>query len=454
MKKSFRDPSGFIFIKGADVYRAIQPNVRNKYQRLLNQSWYKELVRDGKIQSSSWIERSDLDVNYTWLKHEKFDFPLYPHQISAEQLFESALLTLEIAKKAFEHGWILKDASAWNVISLYGNQQFCDITSFEQYDDSGLWIAYGQFCRHYVIPLLLFKYLSLGPAELFMLHRDGVSPEKAKRLLGYRTYLGMAAIETILLPTIIKKGRPLPSRKNKSGNVELNRTIFSNTLKRLENYVTALRPYKFLAKSTWSDYETDRLHYDQPDLNQKYQFVRNALKKVSGPVLDLGCNQGEYSLLAASLGLNVVASDFDESALIKLQAKLKHETINVMLLNLAQPSPSIGWKNSEHESFLNKAKEYFGMVLCLGLIHHLLVSERIPLIEIIDLLASMSRDYVLVEWVNRDDEKFIEIASINAHLYKDLNESIFEKEAKKKFKILDKLALKKTKRTLYLLKKV
>ena len=94
------------------------------------------------------------------------------------------------------------------------------------------------------------------------------------------------------------------------------------------------------------------------------------------------------------------------------------------------------------------------MVLCLGLIHHLLVSERIPLIEIIDLLASMSRDYALVEWVNRDDEKFIEIASINAHLYKDLNESIFEKEAKKKFKILDRLALKKTRRTLYLLKKV
>lgn len=453
MKKSFRDPSGFVYISGADVYRAIHPIFKEDCNKLINEIWFQELVAEKKIQSSVWIEESSLDEDYAWLKHDKFDFPLYPHQISAEQLFNSALLTLEVAQKAFKNGWVLKDASAWNVVSLFGSQQFCDITSFEVYDESSMWVAYGQFCRHYIIPLLLFKHLALSPAELFTLNRDGITPKKAKQLLGLRAYLSLAAIEVIILPEILKPTQRSSAESHKNINQDLNKIIFSNTLQRLKKYVGALRPSKFLTKSIWSDYEEHRQHYNQSDLDQKYNFVKKALEMSCNAVLDLGCNQGQYSLIGASLGLNVVASDFDENALIKLQAKLSDQSINVMFLNFAQPTPSIGWKNQEHESFLSQAKGYFGIVLCLGLIHHLLVSERVPLEEVLNSLATLSNQYVLIEWVNPDDEKFIEIASVNASLYKDFNERYFEEMADKRFHILDRLNLEKASRTLYLLQK-
>lgn len=455
MKKSFRDPSGFVILENDKAYRAIQKSSAVVYEKLLQEDWYQQLVSEKKIQKSTWVKKPNLSIDYFWLEHERFDFPLFAHQISAQQLFQSAKLTIEIAQKAYAHGWVLKDASVWNVISLYGYSQFIDITSFEPYDgQSSLWIAYGQFCRHYIIPLLLFRYLGISTARLFTLNRDGIPPLKAKKLLGFHSYTSMAAIEAILLPSKLKDQSNLNKLNATSqGNSRLNKTIFSNTLNRLNKYIDALEPSNFIGKSVWSDYEQQRQHYSVEDLVKKSNFVKKSLEKISGTVLDLGCNQGEYSLLAASLDLKVIASDFDEYTLVKLQSQLRGQTINVMHLNLAQPTPAIGWRNEEHDSFINQSKNYFEIVLCLGLIHHLLVTERIPLGHIMDLLGSMTQRYILVEWVSPDDEMFSEIASVNAHLYSEMGEAYFENEVQKHFTILDSLRLDQAKRRLYLLGK-
>lgn len=455
MKKSFRDPSGFVILENDKAYRAIQKSSAVVYEKLLQEDWYRQLVLEKKIQKSTWVNNSNLSTDYLWLEHEKFDFPLFAHQISAQQLFQSAKLTIEIAQKAYAHGWVLKDASVWNVIFLYGHSQFIDITSFEPYDgQSSLWIAYGQFCRHYIIPLLLFKHLGISAAKLFTLNRDGISSSRAKKLLGFHSYTSMAAIETVLLPSKLNEQSKLNKLNAASQeNSRLNKTIFLNTLNRLNKYIDALEPSNFIGKSVWSDYEQQRQHYSVKDLVKKSNFVKKALEKISGSVLDLGCNQGEYSLLAASLGLKVVASDFDDYALVKMQSQLNGQSINVMHLNLAQPTPAIGWRNEEHDSFINQSKNYFEIVLCLGLIHHLLVTERIPLDQILDLLGSMSQRYILVEWVNPDDKMFSEIASVNAHLYSEMSEAYFENEVRKHFTILDSLGLDQAQRRLYLLEK-
>jgi SAM-dependent methyltransferase len=297
--------------------------------------------------------------------------------------------------------------------------------------------------------------LDISPSGLLLLGRDGVDPKKARKMLGLRSYTSMAALETVLLPSKLRVKRNPTSKPQDTllTKCELNKSIFWATLKRLGKYVHQLKPSNYIGVSTWSNYELQRKHYSISDLDLKLDFVKIALEKSSGPVLDLGCNQGQYSLLASSFGLKVVASDFDEHSLIKLQSKLDGKYINVMQLNFAYPTPAIGWKNGEHDSFLTKADNYFDLVLCLGLIHHLLVSERIPLPEILDLLASISKRYVLIEWVNPDDEMFSEIASFNAHLYVNLNQIYFEEVLASNFNILDSLSLGQAKRKLYLLKK-
>jgi 2-polyprenyl-3-methyl-5-hydroxy-6-metoxy-1,4-benzoquinol methylase len=455
-KKSFRDPSGFIIESNRQIFRGIHKHKESFYKYLFSSDWYKNFVSDNKVQSSSWYRFDDLDDQYVWINHQKFNFPLFPHEISAEQLYKSALLTIEIAKKALDNNFILKDASAWNVVFDEGRPIFCDVTSFEAYCGSSLWAAYGQFCRHFIIPLLLHKYLKMSPAKLFLTSRDGVKPKDAKYLLRWSAITSLAAFETVLLPSLASDSGKSDGGllKTNKDNTELNKTILLNTFNRLEKYIRTLRPSKITHKSTWSEYESDRHHYSTEDLEAKFVFVKESLKLCNGPVLDLGCNQGQYSQLASSLGLKVVATDFDEKSLIKLEAKSNNTNISVSLLNICQPTPSIGWDNREHIGFLEKAKNHFEIVLCLGLIHHMLVTERIPLNFIIDTLASCTNKFLLIEWVDPDDEKFKEISSYEEDLYSFLSSTYFESLITTKFRIINKLKLQQAKRSLYLLEKI
>jgi 2-polyprenyl-3-methyl-5-hydroxy-6-metoxy-1,4-benzoquinol methylase len=296
----------------------------------------------------------------------------------------------------------------------------------------------------------------MSPARLFLTARDGVKPKDAKHLLRWNAITSLAAFEAVLLPSLASDSGKSDGGllKTNKENTELNKIILLNTFNRLKKYIRTLQPSKITRKSTWSEYESDRHHYSIEDLEAKFVFVKESLKLCNGPVLDLGCNQGEYSQLASSLGLKVVATDFDENSLIKLESKINNTNISVSLLNICQPTPAIGWDNQEHISFLEKAKNLFEIVLCLGLIHHMLVTERIPLNLIIDTLASCTNKFLLIEWVDPDDEKFKEISSYEEDLYSFLSSSYFESLIRTKFKIINKLKLQQAKRSLYLLEKI
>ena len=241
-KVSFRDPSGFVMFDGDKVYRAIKKDLAGKYRKLFSEAWYLKLVEEKKIQSSVWVSSESLDKQFEWVEHPKFTFPLFPHEICAEQLYESALLTIEIAKIAFENGYSLKDASAWNVVLDQGRSIFCDVTSFEEHDKKTLWRAYGQFCRHFIIPLLLYRYLQISPAQLFLSGRDGISPAQARKMLGYRAFFNWAAIETVYLPTYFEISGGQKGFVKKEIKINIGNKIYKNMIIRLDGYVRKLRP--------------------------------------------------------------------------------------------------------------------------------------------------------------------------------------------------------------------
>ena len=91
--------------------------------------------------------------------------------------------------------------------------------------------------------------------------------------------------------------------------------------------------------------------------------------------------------------------------------------------------------------------------MCLGLLHHLVVSERIPIKKILKTFSLLSKKYLLIEFIEKDDRKFIEVANYNLNLYNYFTEDYFEKKIKNLFIIKQKQKLKNSKRILYLLKK-
>jgi hypothetical protein len=112
------------------------------------------------------------------------------------------MLTIEIALESIKDNVILKDASAWNVVFDEAKPVFIDVTSFEIYKKERVWFAHGQFCRHFIIPLILHKETKLKISSFFNSHRDGVDPNLAKKILGLKTFKTLASFETIFLSSI------------------------------------------------------------------------------------------------------------------------------------------------------------------------------------------------------------------------------------------------------------
>jgi SAM-dependent methyltransferase len=459
---SWRDPAGFVVRDRRRILRAVRHDHVPTIERLLASDWFQEHMRTGRVSCSDWAETPQLSEEIAsgrrlrWLEHDPVAFPAFPHEITALQLYDAALLTLELATEATDHGWTLKDGTAWNVLFGPKGPVFCDLLSFEPLGTSSAWAGYAQFQRCFTIPLLIHKLRGLPPRLWFQSEREGVAPELARPLISNLAAWTQPGLEAITLPTLLaRRGAQIRRAPTKAaqrhGLQDMQRHLLRSTLKRLTRHIESLRPA--LQESVWSRYRARREHYRESDLNQKETFVRHALSDAGvHSVLDVGCNTGEYSELAARLGKTVVAIDTDDAAVQKLY-EIRRNTrtaISPMVLNIARPSPALGWSNREVPAFLERVEGHFDCVLALGLMHHLLVTERAPLPQIAELFSHLTTRTLLVEWIDGDDPRFREIAGGNLPLYENVTREGFEAALLQHFRLVSRVQLpERQTRTLY-----
>jgi SAM-dependent methyltransferase len=457
---SWRDPDGFVVNFQGRILRAVHVDKLAQTRELLHAPWMRQLIAERVVpQTVEVVAPPDLTAAggpWFWLEHDVVSFPCYPQEITALQLYDSALLTLRIALEAASHGWVLKDASASNVLHSNGRPVFVDLLSFEKEKLAPTWIAYGQFVRNFLLPLLLYQKLGITPPDVFLGNRDGVTPERAYELLHGTQLLSPSVLEHVLLPKWLTRagGRLIEAQSKhvpKPVNIEIRKELLLGTLRRLQRTLERLCPLKKKSQSVWQEYEEDRLHYTERDLAAKVGFVRDHLGK-GRTVLDLGCNAGEFSLIAAALGKTVVAADGDHPALSRLYARIRGKGMSItpVMLNIGRPTPALGWANSEVASFLDRAAGHFDCVLVLGLIHHLLVSERATLSMLTELLDGLRPKSIILEWVDPRDPKFRQLAGLHGALYSHLNEARLEESLKTKFHMAAKLPLLCATRIMYL----
>ena len=172
-------------------------------------------------------------------------------------------------------------------------------------------------------------------------------------------------------------------------------------------------------------------------------------------VLDIGCNTGHFSAIAARGGASVVAIDYDSVVVGEVWRRAQAEELDILplVVDIARPTPAIGWRNAECASFLERAYRSFDSVFMLGVIHHLLVTERIPLQEIFSLASDLTRDSLVIEFVAPEDAMFRRITRGRDHLFLSLTKDSFEKSSEQYFDIIRCERLDQTNRWLYLMKK-
>ena len=383
---SFRDPAGALAVAGTRVLRAVYATGKADFEDFVASQAGRQLLADGQVAATTVLDLAEPGNSELahrlfgcspalLLEHDPIAFPSYPHEWPAEMLRAAAQLTLHVARLVLKDGFVLKDATPSNVLFRGPTPVFVDVLSFEHPDvATGLWYAEAQFVRTFILPLLVHKHFGVAPHQHFIGHRDGISPEDAYALTGRFRRMTPSFLRWVTVPTWMgrtvergRAGRPA-SRSAKRRDEQEARFILDFLFRRLERAVASLVPDSG-RRSTWSAYEACT-HYDRPAGQAKESFVASQLDRVQpATVLDLGCNTGRFSRLAAQRGASVVAVDLDPVVVGRLWRVAAQEHMNILPLvqNIAMPSPAIGWWNREYPSFLDRAAGRAEMVLMLAL---------------------------------------------------------------------------------------
>ena len=453
---TFRDPAGFVEIKADAVYRSVRSPFDTEILDFLALPLASELVADGRLVASEAMPRAS-DLESLVLRHPRIAFPSYPWEWSPALWLAAAELTLNLCSDLVRQGWLLKDATPLNVLFQGIQPIFVDVLSIERVAaDQSIWYPYGQFVRTFLLPMLTHSRLG-WPLEAAMTRRDGYEPEEIYTALSWPARLRQPALSAVTLPSLLANNKKLSAENLSARSIkdaEVARHILLKTLKSLLTQMRRVTPAH--RTSTWSDYAETATHYSEQDHARKRTFVAETLAAVRpARVLDVGCNTGVYSMLAADAGAAVVSIDTDLQTVDRLCAKLKGSEKNILPLcvNLAHPTPAIGWENRESISFLDRCCGHFDTVMMLAVIHHLLLQSQIPLDQIAALCSRMTTRNLIIEWVPPTDVKFRELLRGRDSIYVHLTEAAFRNAFAEHFIVLAESTLQNGRLLLHLRKK-
>jgi ribosomal protein L11 methylase PrmA len=447
---SFRDPTGFVFERGGRLYRQINRRGQSDFERLMGSGLYDGLAGEGML-----IPHRDADVEpsgdgdgYLVIEPERVPFVSYPYEWCFGQLRDAALLTLEVHRRALERGMALKDASAYNVQFLGSRPAFIDTLSFEAYEEGETWVAYRQFCQHFLAPLALMSTTDVRLGQLLRTYLDGVPLDLASRLLPARTRLRPGLLFHLHFHARIQKDAGSRSRPaGKRGG--FGRGAMLGLIENLASVVRGLRWDP--PGEGWAGYYEDNT-YSPVATEQKGRFVASALDRAGpGTVWDLGANTGHYSRVAAGRGAMAVAFDADPACVERnyREACRKGESrVLPLLLDLTNPSPDSGWANHERMSLLARGPAH--VALALALVHHLAISANVPLALIADFFRRACQ-WLVIEFVPKGDPQVERLLASRKDVFDQYHKAEFENAFGRHFDVVSTERVEGTDRDLYLM---
>jgi SAM-dependent methyltransferase len=424
-------------VRGERVFRLVRPHAAAFFADLLHRDVVRDLVRRGALIGTRTVECDTLPADLRecsehLFEHERVPFVSHPAEWSPSMLADAAGRTVELARELLPHGLILKDATPSNVQYRGADAVFVDVPSIVRREPGTfLWTAQQQFMACFLLPLIANSVAGVPLRWLLQDTYSGISQEQVARMLGLGAWLRPRLLRLVALPASLGRRSATASRAARAmvlGNDRQACFILERQFRGLERDVSCFRRAAGRHASHWRDYADSRSHYSPADLEAKRGFVARAVAAAAPAwTLDVGCNTGEFSEMAAAHG-RVVAIDSDENSVSAMFDRVQGRRLPILplVVDLADPTPARGWCNGESASFLERAVGRFDLVMLLAVVHHLRVSAGIPLLQVIDLVARLCRRHAIIEWVPATDPMFAQIARGREALYEDYDRARFE----------------------------
>jgi ribosomal protein L11 methylase PrmA len=392
---------------------------------------------------------------YKLIKPLQIPFISYPYEWSFSQLKAAAILTLRVQHEAIKHGFVLKDASAYNVQFHESKPVFIDTLSFEPYEPGTPWVAYKQFCQHFLAPLALMAHTDIDLSKLMISHIDGVPLPLASKLLPFKTRISYSLATHIHLHSKMQQQHADAAGENRAETARKTSVSAKGMRGLIESLANTIEKLNWkMPETEWGNYYENTNYSDRAG-EEKRALVDRLLAGIPDSlkiIQDFGANTGEFSRIAAKHCELVVSQDIDPVAVEMNYRKSSSDgPVNILPLiqDFSSPSPAIGWGNAERSSFLERSQ--CDALLVLALIHHLAINNNVPLGNIAKLFSTITK-WLIIEFVPKADSQVVRLLATREDIFVDYTKEGFEKAFSEHFSIEDSLDVPDSERTMYLMK--
>lgn len=442
-----------MFSHDGALFRQINAGYQENYSKLMESGLYKNLLKAKLL-----IPHEEVDTKpeipekaFKVIQPEKIGFISYPYEWSFSQLKDAALATLSIQKRALKFGMSLKDSSAYNIQFRDCKPLLIDTLSFEVYAEGKPWVAYKQFCQHFLAPLALMAQTDVRLSQLLRVYIDGVPLDLASRLLPRRSRLNFGLLSHIHLHA---------SAQQRYADKEVGKDTFRRQMSKnsflglIDNLERTIKKLNWEPKGTeWGQYYTDT-NYSTQAMQHKQSVLEDYIERIKPSIMwDLGANTGFFSRIAAQHGIPTLAFDIDPSAVEQNYLTIRESgesNLLPLVLDLTNPSPDIGWHNQERMSLA--ARGPADAIFALALIHHLAISNNVPMNMLAEFFSSLGQ-WLVIEFVPKSDSQVKRLLASREDIFPGYTTENFEKVFTKKFDIHSGEQIRDSDRRLYLMER-
>jgi SAM-dependent methyltransferase len=443
---SYKDRDGHLYNHDDILYRFVAKSYQIHFEQLMTSGLYENLVQQNLIipfqqNTENHLKREQW---FATLQPQKVAIVSYPFEWSFLQLQAAALCTLKVFKLAISYGMTLKDGTPYNILFDSKNPLFIDHLSFKVTDFSTPWAGYKQFCQMFIFPLMLESYGILPAAKALTIFANGVDYGTMQKLVPTEKKFSGFYYLNIHLAAKLEK-----STSKQKKHTAFNKEKLSNLLDLLQLKIEQLQPSKKV--TLWGNYYTETIMQGSY-FQAKRDLVETYLKKTPSTILlDLGCNDGTFSKLANKYAQQVIAADFDITAVNYMFASIKNERIHPILIDIKEPNLPTGFFYRERTNFFERNKN-IDTILCLALLHHLVIGYNLNFYLIAKLLSENCK-HLIIEFIPKEDEKVNILLANREDVFIDYTQKEFEIAFGSYFNILEKQVIAGSSRVLYLMYK-
>ena len=325
-----------------------------------------------------------------------------------------------------DEGYVLSDATAYNMQFVDGMPIHIDVLSVQPYEEGQPWSGYNQFCRQFLLPLLIEAWAGVSYQAMYRGSIDGIAFEDALAILPKRKlFTSLTGFSHVYLHG---KSVTAASSENFEGTVRKTAQVSKNNylaiLRQIQGFLQDLKK-KHRGGSYWNSYAVKNSYSDQMR-ETKLSFVRAwAECEKPGLIWDVGGNTGDFSRAALDGGAQrsvVLDSDTDSLEYLYNTHTKSGAAILPLKMNLSDPSTDIGWSQAERKGLMTRANAD-GM-LALAVIHHLVIGSNLPLNEVVDWFLDIAPTGV-IEFVPKEDPMVRQLLDHRSDVFSDYTEEHF-----------------------------